>query len=216
MTLLEERMGLDEYIRELREGFQVEEEPTLEFKLTSSTLTRLLQDQELLRRILELLAHDIHFVREQSANLFKNEVLLWRDPDGCFSLRMAIWAADADVFIHDHNAMGVTGCWFGKLLVENYEIKEYVSPERVKLELKEKLVLDPKNTVYIRPQDAGIHLVSLAEGEFAVSLSAYARPIPRGYLRKFDPKTGEISRIYHPTRQQKSWAARLLEILDKS
>jgi len=215
MTLLEESLGLDEYLRELREGFQIEEEPTLEFKLTSTTLKGLLKDQRLLKRVLELLAHDIHFVREQAANLFKNEVVLWRDPDGCFSLRMSIWTGEFDSFIHDHNAIGVTGCWLGKILVENYEIKEWISEERVKLELKEKLTLNKNDTTFVRPQDSGIHRVDRAEGDFAISLSAYGRPLPRGYIRKFDPATGEISKIYPPARAQKSWAQKLLEIIDK-
>jgi hypothetical protein len=216
MTLLEERLGLDDYIPALREGFQVEEKPSLEFRIASNALKSLLKDQGVLKKVLELLAHDIHFLREQSGNLFNNEVVLWREPEGCFSLRMAIWTKGSDVFIHDHNALGVTGCWFGKILVENWEIKEWLSEEKAKLELKEKIVLDRQYTVYVRPHDQGLHLVDLAEGDFAVSLSAYARPKPRGYIRRFDPVTGAVSKIYHPVRQQRSWARQLLEIMEKS
>lgn len=216
MALLEESFGLEDYIPILRNSFQTEDEPTLEFQLAGDALRRLLEDQTVLRRILERLAHDIHFVREQSANIFNNEVVLWRDPDGCFSLRMGIWTEGADSFIHDHNAMGVTGCWFGKLLIENYEIKEVISEERVKLEKKESIILLPGHNTYVKPLDQGIHRVDKAEGEFAVSLSAYSRPLPRGYIRRFDLKTGAISRIYNPSRQQKSWAQRLLSIIEKS
>ena len=116
---------------------------------------------------------------------------------------------------------------FGKLnnhlLLHEQEFKEELSrrlaEERAlleyKLELKEKLTLNKNDTTFVRPQDSGIHRVDRAEGDFAISLSAYGWPLPRGYIRKFDPATGEISKIYPPARAQKSWAQKLLEIIDK-
>jgi len=215
MTLFEERLGLEDYIPVLRSSFQIEDEPTIEFQMAGDALRKLLEDQSVMMRVLELLAHDIHFVREQATNLFNNEIVLWRDPDGSFSLRMAIWAEGADNFIHDHNATGVTGCWFGKLLIENYEIKEKISEDRVKLEMKDKHILGPRNVVYIKMHDEGIHRIDKAEGDFAISLSAYSRAVPRGYIRRFDAITGSVSRIYHPVRKQKEWAQSLLTLIEK-
>ncbi len=215
MSLFEESIGLVEHIARLRNAFVVEEKPSLQLSLVRSALEEILSDKELLKRILERLAHDIHFVREQAGNVFNNEVILWRDPNLGFSLRMQIWAEGADNIIHDHNGFGVLGCWLGRVWVENYQVVEKTG-DKVKIQLKEKIELTPGKTALIKAGEEGIHRVSWEPGEMAVTLGAYSRvDSGRNYILGYELESGKTFKIYHPSRIQRLWAKRLLAFLEQ-
>jgi len=215
MTLFEESLGLVEYLGELKTAFLSEEKPSVQVSLIRSALEKILSDQQLLKRILERLAHDIHFVREQAGNVFNNEVILWRDPSPGFSLRMQIWAEGAESFIHDHNGFGVLGCWLGRVWVENYQVVEKTG-DKVKIQLKEKIKLTLGKTALIKAGEEGIHRISWEPGEMAVTLGAYSRvESGRNYILGYELESGRTWKIYHPSRIQRLWAKKLLAFLEQ-
>ncbi len=214
MTLFEESLGLTDYVYELRDAFASEDKPSLQIAQVKSALARILEDKELLKKVLERLAHDIHFVREQFANIFNNEIILWRDPEALFSLRMHIWAEGADCVAHDHNGFGILGCWLGKVWVENYELIEERN-DYAKLKLKEKLELNVGDMTVIRAGKEGIHKVMWNKGEMAITLGAYSRIIHhKNYITAYDPVNQKRWKIYFPYRIQREWANALLKILE--
>jgi len=213
--LFEESFGLVEHIKRLKSAFRAEDDETLTDTIqVEKALAEIRKDQQVMVRVLERLAHDIHFVREQSANLFNNEVVLWRDPSGTFSLRMFIYSPESDSYIHDHNAWGMFTPWFGKVLVENYERMDKEGGEKsAQLILKEKRLLEPGQAEMVKPLNLGIHRVDYAEGSPAIVVAVYGRPMARGYILRFDAETGRITKIYHRSRHRREWAKKLLDLI---
>jgi predicted metal-dependent enzyme (double-stranded beta helix superfamily) len=214
MELFEESLGLVEHLHRLRNAFRPndDEQSLADHRPVEEALLEMVNDRQVAVRVMERLAHDVHFLREQAANLFNNEIVIWREPDGSFSLRLFIWTPDSDNFIHDHNSWGLLASWWGNLLVENYlRVDPEAGEERASLRLKEKLVLPPGKTALVRPLNDGIHRVT-CEGEIALSISVYARRVAdRGYILRFDPETKKVYRVYHRSRRRKEWARQLLE-----
>jgi len=212
MELFEESLGLVDHIHNLRNAFRPEDD---EASITDNAsleraLKALTKDRQVAVRVMERLAHDVHFLREQAANLFNNEIVIWREADGGFSLRMFIWTPDSDDFIHDHNAPGMLAGWWGKTLVENY-VRLNGGEDSVEIQLKDKRVLEPGDTALVRPFDDGIHRVTCV-GDMALSVSVYGRKMgDRSYILRFDPENKRAQRIYHRSRRRREWAKRLLE-----
>jgi predicted metal-dependent enzyme (double-stranded beta helix superfamily) len=215
MGLFEESFGIVDHIHALRTAFQPDEDASLfDNKQVENVLQDLVKDKQVLLRVVERLAHDIHFVREQSANMFNNEVVLWREPDGNFSVRMFIWAPGADSFIHDHNSWGMLTSWAGQVLVENYTRDDSVKEDaRAGLKLKEKITVDPGKMVLIKPYNQGIHRVDRAADKFAINLSIYGKPGDRGYINKFDHQTDSVVKVVHRSRRRREWAKMILDHL---
>lgn len=214
MELLEESLGLLDHIHNLRTAFQPEddEQSMADHTLVEKALMHLAEDRQVATRILERLAHDVHFMREQAANLFNNEVVLWREPENDFSLRMFIWTPDCDNWIHDHNAWGMLACWWGQVLVENYVLlNQEAVEEKAELQLKEKLLLRQGQTALVRPLNEGIHRVDRASGDIALSVSVYSRRITdRPYVLRYDQASEKAFKVYHRSRRRREWAKQLL------
>jgi|GEM_PF-2516259 len=213
--LFEESFGLVEHIKRLKSAFRTEDDETLTDTMqVERALAEIRKDQQVMVRVLERLAHDIHFVREQSANLFNNEVVLWRDVGGTFSLRMFIYSPESDSYIHDHNAWGMFAPWFGKVLVENYErVDNGESEEKGKIIFKDKKVLAPGQAELVKPLNLGIHRVDYAEDAPAIVVAVYGRSLNRGYILRFDAETSRINKIYHRSRHRREWAKKLLDLI---
>ena len=214
MELFEESLGLVDHLHRLRNAFRPEDD---ESSITDHTplekaMLELVNDRQVAVRVMERLAHDNRFLAEQAANLFNNEVVIWREPDRGFSIRVFIWSNDCDNFVHDHNSWGMIATWFGEIAVENYNRLDQGEQEGIaRLQLREKMILKPGQTAMIKPFDDGIHRVCSANGEMAISVSIYARRLAeRGYLYKFDPETGKISKLFHRSRRRKEWAKEML------
>jgi predicted metal-dependent enzyme (double-stranded beta helix superfamily) len=209
--ILDEIFGLDIYIHRLREAFEMEEKPGLQTESVSLLVAEILKERKALTLMLERLAHDIHFAREQAANMFDNEIILWRDPNRTFSIRSHLWAPDEPSFIHDHNAWGILSAWSGFLIVENYERLDSGRKEgTARLRLKEKIILEEGMSILVRPLNEGIHRVMSGADQVAVSLSIYGRPGGRKYILKFDPETSTTERIYPPSRKHQTLARNVL------
>lgn len=213
MELFEESLGLVDHIHELRNAFRpnADEQSLADHSPLEKAIVALVNDRQVAVRVMERLAHDVHFLREQAANLFNNEIVLWREPDGGFSLRLFIWTPDCDNFVHDHNAWGMLACWWGKIGVENYaRLDPEAGENKASLQLRDKQVLYPGNTALVRPFNEGIHRV-YCEEDIALSVSVYSRRLEnRGYILKFNPETGQVFRVYHRSRRRKEWAKDLL------
>jgi predicted metal-dependent enzyme (double-stranded beta helix superfamily) len=214
MELFEESIGLVDHIHELRNAFRPndDEQSLADHSPLEKALINLVNDRQVAVRVLERLAHDVHFLREQAANLFNNEIVLWREHDGSYSLRLFIWTRGCDNFIHDHNAWGMLACWHGKIIVENYTRTDPEAGEKkASLQLHDKQILAPGNTALVRPFDEGIHRVD-TDCDIALSISVYSRRLEnRGYILRFNPETEEVFRVYHRSRRRKEWAKDLLQ-----
>jgi len=214
MELFEESLGLVDHLHNLRNAFRPndDEQSLADRSPVEQALVNLVKDRQVAVRVMERLAHDVHFLREQAANLFNNEIVVWREPDGSFSLRLFIWTPDCDNFIHDHNSWGLLASWWGDLQVDNYiRLDPEAGETKAALQLKEKLILAPGKTVLVRPLNEGIHRVTCAE-DISLSVSVYARRVAdRGYILRFDPETKKVFRVYHRSRRRKEWARQMLQ-----
>jgi predicted metal-dependent enzyme (double-stranded beta helix superfamily) len=215
MELFEESLGLVDHLHRLRNAFRPEDDEAsiTDHSPVEKAVVGLVNDKQVAVRVMERLAHDMHFLHEQAANLFNNEVVIWREPDNSFSIRLFIWTNDCDNFVHDHNAWGMIAGWWGDVSVENYNrVDTDGGEETAKLQLRDKLILKPGQTTMVRPFAEGIHRVTCAKNcDMALSLSVYAKKIgERGYLLKYDLETKKVYRVYHRSRRRKEWAKEML------
>lgn len=216
MELFEESLGLVDHLYQIRKSFMPEDDEgsMTDHSPLEKALWDLVQDKQVAVKVLERLAHDARFLREQSANLFNNEIVIWREPGGAFSLRMFIWSPETDDFIHDHNSFGMIICWFGKLAIDNFMCVNKDAPEEnAGLQFKSRQILEVGQTSLVRPyNEDGIHRVSCAEGDIALSLSVYGRRISaRDYILRYDLERKKAARVYHRSWKRKAWAKQMLE-----
>ena len=63
---------------------------------------------------------DNEFLARQKDSVWPNEIIVYRHPEGLFSLFMYIWDTDLADIIHDHNAWGIIGVARGCLQETKY------------------------------------------------------------------------------------------------
>jgi len=216
MELFEESLGLVDHIYQIRKSFMPEDDEgsMTDHSPLEKALCDLVKDKQVAVKVLERMVHDSRFSREQSVNLFNNEIVIWREPDGAFSLRMFIWSPEADCYIHDHNAYGMIISWWGKVSVESYlRVNKDALEEDAVLQLKSKQILEVCQTSLVKPYtEDGIHRVCCGEGEIALSLSVYGRRIlGREYILRYDLEKKKAYRVYHRSWRRKAWAQKMLE-----
>jgi predicted metal-dependent enzyme (double-stranded beta helix superfamily) len=148
--------------------------------------------------------------------MFDNEVPLYLDRGGLFSLRMYLWGPGEYTCPHDHNSWGVIGTVSEGYEVINYRRVDDESHEGyARLVEVERVRLQPGESASTLPFSKGIHKTGNAARESIVTLHLYGKVLPRGYLNGFDIANNRVYRIFPPRQKKELLARQALSSLEK-
>jgi len=146
--------------------------------------------------------------------MFDNELLLYSDAGGVFSLRLYLWGPGEYTYPHDHNSWGVLGTVTDGFEVINYRREDDGEREGYALLTEmERFTLRPGETTFTRPLDAGIHTTGNPGKVTAITLNLYGKSNQRGYLQNFDIKEDRVHRVYPPRQKKIMLAANAMDHL---
>ena len=178
-------------------------------------LPDLLLDQSAWSSILGNIAQGRPYPDIRGAGIFENEVLLYMDEARRFSIRIYFFNPGESTMVHDHSSWGVSGTPAGRLEMVKYRLeKENAEEGWAGLSETKRLELEPGQVEVTLPLDRGIHSTGnpLSDGTIIMA-SVYGKPMRRLYIRRFDPDTHRVTRIYTPKVRKKRAAGEALALL---
>jgi predicted metal-dependent enzyme (double-stranded beta helix superfamily) len=177
----------------------------------------LLRDREIFMSLLRAIKDQALYPDVRSATMFESEVVLYRDPDKMFTVRLYLWGRGDYDPVHDHNSWGVIGTALGTLDVINYRRVDDGSDERhAVLEECSRQFIPTGQTYSVFPLNKGIHQTGNAHEPAIIQVGIYGRNLTgRNYVNIFDKNTGTISRLYLPHVKKRMLADQALEALEK-
>jgi predicted metal-dependent enzyme (double-stranded beta helix superfamily) len=141
-----------------------------------------------------------------------NEVTLFRDPDGLFSLRLYVWDPAVSYPIHSHGSWGIVSCVAGAIQERKFQrLDDGARPGYARLKESARSVLKHGEITTILPLDQGIHQMDGVVQEHAsVSLHLYGKPVRRGFLEFFNPHKDSVYRVTYPGLNNRLYALQAL------
>ncbi len=147
--------------------------------------------------------------------MFDNEVPLYLDPQGLFSLRMYLWGPMEYTYPHDHNSWGVIGTASEGYEVINYRRLDDESHEGyARLAEVERMRLQAGETAFTLPFSKGIHKTGNGTKGSIATLHFYGKTLSRGYLNGFDIANNRVYRIFPPRQKKQLLARQALDFLE--
>lgn len=180
-------------------------------RLVSGMLPRLIADKALFRNILEGMVADAPYPDLRYATMFDSEVILYRDPDRRFSLRLFFWEPGGYDPVHDHNAWGVVGPVSGELEIVNYiRIDDGQREGQALLKETSRRTIRPGESYHVRGPES-IHKTGNPGSRMTLQVSVYGRPQSgRDHVNGFDVANRRMYPIYAPKTVKQRLAARSL------
>jgi predicted metal-dependent enzyme (double-stranded beta helix superfamily) len=179
-------------------------------------LPTLLTDRTLIMSILSNIVAgkdypDIHY-----ATMFDSEIILYRDPNRLFSLRIYLWDALEYDPVHDHNSWGVIGPALGDLEVISYQREDGGSrKDYASLVECERKLIEPGDTYSVLPLNAGIHSTGNPNDQPIVQFSVYGQKLTdRNYVNTYDLSSGRISGLFSPPVKKSILAQKALSLFE--
>jgi predicted metal-dependent enzyme (double-stranded beta helix superfamily) len=189
---------------------------TARIDLITEELPRLLLDNDLIAGLLSNLANGEAYPDVRRPTMFDNEVLLYLDPQGLFSLRIYLWGPMEYTYPHDHNSWGVIGTASEGYEVINYRRVDDESHEGYARLVEVKRVrLEPGETAFTLPFSKGIHKTGNATKASIATLHFYGKTLPRGYLNSFDIANNRVYRVFPPRQKKQLLARQALDCLGR-
>jgi len=180
-------------------------------------LSQLVSSSLWLQGTLARLVLDEEFLRQQWHSIDPNDILLYRAPDGLFSVRAFVWEPGVNYPIHDHGAWGIVGACINRIRERKYQRLDDGSREGyAEVGLKADAALSPSETTYVLPLDEGIHQMEALDGKTAVTIHVYGRPVRKGFIQFFDPVNRRVQKMYPPQVLKKILAIRTLGSVEDS
>ena len=178
----------------------------------------LLKDKAPFKSLLSAIINQAPYPDVKSATMFESEIVLYRDPERMFSVRLYLWGQGDYDPIHDHNSWGVIGTALGTLDIINYRRLDDGSDQgHAELEECSRQFIPTGRTYSIYPLNKGIHQTGNANEPVIIQVGIYGKNITgRDYVNIFDGNTGKISRLYLPHVKKCMLARKALEVLGKS
>ncbi len=184
-------------------------------ELVTAELPKLLLNKELIEGLLSNLADGEGYPDARRPTMFDNEVPLYLDPQGLFSLRMYLWGPMEYTTPHDHNSWGVIGTASEGYEVINYRRLDDESHEGyARLVEVERLRLQPGETAFTLPFSKGIHKTGNGARTSIATLHFYGKTLSRGYLNGFDIANNRVYRIFPPRQKKQLLARQALDCLE--
>jgi len=182
--------------------------------LARQELGGLLQNRDLMSRLMEAILEGRAFPDIRRPTLFDNEILLYQEPDRLYSLRMYLWGPGEYTPIHDHNSWGVIGTVTAGFEVVNYSrVDDGESEGYAELKERERFILKAGESAHTFPLNDGIHRTGNPTRETIVTLSFYGSPVARPYIQGFDLVHRRVFRIMSPRRKKVHLADQALKTL---
>ncbi len=177
-----------------------------------------LKDKALFKSLLSAIINQSAYPDVKSATMFESEIVLYRDPERMFSVRLYLWGQGDYDPIHDHNSWGVIGTALGTLDIINYRRLDDGSDQgQAELEECSRQFIPAGQTYSIFPLNRGIHQTGNANEPAIIQVGIYGKNLTgRDYVNVFDINTGVISRLYLPHVKKCMLARKALESLGKS
>jgi len=184
-------------------------------KFVSDILPPLLLNPAPFRAILHGIINGSAYPDTHYSTMFANELILYLDPDGRFSLRMFLWAPGEYDPVHDHNSWGVIGPVSGSLDVTNYRC-EHVGNDRGTAYIVEtkRRIIHPGETYHVLPLDRGIHRTGNPTDNTIIQISVYGtKQTDRNFVNTYNPDDGSVSPLYTPKIKKRVLAEQALTTL---
>ena len=142
----------------------------------------------------------------------ENEILLYLNPKGIFSLRMFLFDPGDFTPVHDHSSWGVTGTALNELTVVKYHRDDDGSVEGyAQVHETGRLNLLPGETEITMPLNEGIHQTGNSTQDPMIMVSVYGSPIRRLYVNGFDSEKNQVFKMYAPRIKKKILARQVLK-----
>lgn len=173
-------------------------------------LGQLVSNPDWFRPTLSGLILDTAFLRAQGQSIDPNEIQLYLSSDKSFSLRAFIWDPGVVYPIHDHGAWGLVGTHINQIGEKKFvRLDDGSQANHAEIEQIADAVLSPGETSFVLPMNDGIHQMR-AINETAVSIHVYGKPIRKGFINCFDPKSNTVAMAYSPGTYKKILAIKAL------
>jgi len=185
-----------------------------------NALPHLLLNRALVRCLLEDIRAGRPYPDTRKVGFFENEILLYLDTYGRYSLRLYFHAGREYTVIHDHNAWGVSGVSWGSLGVVRYRLMEddHKAGETVhgehsryaRIEKIDHRILSAGEVAVTHPLAPGIHQTGNPGPHPNMMVTVYGRPARRLYIQEYDSVTRHVSRRYPPRIRKQRLAGEIL------
>jgi len=196
-------------------GLAIRTEPEDCIEFVGRLLPELISDKHLFREIIEGMVRGDHYLDLQYATMFGNEVILYRNPDRLFSVRMFLRQPGEFDPIHDHNSWGVLSPAVGVLEVVSYQWEDDEGKEGFsQLAETGREIIKPGEISYVCGPES-IHKTGNPGQQMNIQISLYG-PVQtrRNYINGFDEASGRIYPIYAPKIWKQHLALQVLATLD--
>ncbi len=183
-------------------------------RYTRDMLPRLLLDKSLFTRLLQDALAGSGYPDIKRPTVFDNEVPLYVDRQGVFSLRMYLWGPGEFTAPHDHSSWGVIGSPSDGYEVINYRREDDGTREGyARIVPVGNFLLKAGETAHTYPFDEGIHKTGNPTEGTILSLNMYGRPAPRGFVYGFDEANHRAYKILPPRRKKEQLMREALRFL---
>lgn len=174
-------------------------------------LSELVRNPDWFRPTLSRLVLDEAFLKSQWQSIDQNEIQIYRDGSGLFSIRAYIWEPGATYPIHDHGAWGVVGAHLNRVMERKFKrMDDGATEEYADLRQASEQTLSPGETTFVLPLNEGIHQMQAVDNRTAVTIHVYGAPVRKGYIHYFDAQEKSAWRMYAPAVAKKVLAIRAL------
>ncbi|MFX4262268.1 hypothetical protein ACOBQJ_08700 [Pelotomaculum propionicicum] len=203
---------INSFCTELRELLKSTDSQPEIFNRGRQLLSGLALKPLFLKEVLRRFATDDEFLKNRLLTADPNEITIYVDPAGHFSLRLYVWDPAVSYPVHSHGSWGVVACVAGEILERRFKLLERGStPGCAKLKESARAVLKPGETTTVLPLDQGIHQMEAVVKEYSsISLHLYGKSIRRGFLEFFDLQKDSVYRIMNPYLYGRACALRAL------
>ena len=200
------------FCTELGELFQSTNSQSEIFRRGRALLSGLALKPLFLKEIFRKYIIDDEFLKNRQLTFDPNEVTIFVDPAGHFSLRLYVWDPAKSYPVHSHGSWGIVAGVAGAIMERKFKITDKGErPDFVKLRESGRAILKPGDTTTVLPLDLGIHQMDAVVKEHAsVGLHLYGKSIRRGYLECYDLQKDSVYRIMNPHLYGKVIALRAL------
>jgi len=161
-----------------------------------------------------LIASD-DFLALRWPTLDENEITVYRDSGGLFSLRLYVWDPARTYPVHDHGSWGVVVCLAGEIHERKFErIDDGHLPGFAKIKEKSSLFLKSGDTTTVLPLNDGIHQMdSVSEDIPSITLHLYGRAVRNGFVKCFNMQKNSVYRMVTPKMFDRYYAIKAMSAI---
>lgn len=191
---------INAFCSELRELLKSTDSQAEIFKQGRRLVSGLALKPLFLKEIFTKFVADDEFLKNRKLTADPNEITIFIDPAGLFSLRLYVWDPAVTYPVHSHGSWGVVACVSGEILERKFKLLDKGDPPGyAKIQESGKAVLKPGDTTAVLPLDRGIHqMEAVAEEHSSISLHLYGRAVRRGLLELYDLQKDSVYRVLNP------------------